>query len=85
LDNQFITDHLTEEQLEELKCKVISIGDYLNAKAESLQEENGESEQEEDYKLSLLKNYHYFCGWSRSTSQPRQCLGRWIRLRALSL
>jgi hypothetical protein len=58
LDNQFITDHLTEEQLEELKRRGTSIQDYLNAKAESLQEENDESEQEDECKLFLLKNYH---------------------------
>ncbi len=46
LDNQFLADNLTEEQLEELKRKGISIEDYLNAQAE--RGEDGESELDED-------------------------------------
>lgn len=34
LDNQFITENLTEEQLAELKRRGISIEDYLNAQAD---------------------------------------------------
>ena len=34
LDNQFLADNLTEEQLEELKRRGISIEDYLNAQAD---------------------------------------------------
>ncbi len=49
LDNQFITENLTEEQLAELKRRGISIEDYLNAQADALNDgEDGESDQDED-------------------------------------
>lgn len=49
LDNDFITENLSEEQLAELKRRGISIKDYLEAQADgqNVNEEDGESDQED--------------------------------------
>jgi acidic leucine-rich nuclear phosphoprotein 32 family protein B len=48
LDNKFINDHLTEEQLAELKKKGISIEEYLAGQDAEFDDEEGEEEYGEE-------------------------------------